>query len=307
LARVALERYDLRAAREHVASAAACRALQGNRVARGMADSVIAGLERASGHLVPALERLVAAGAAAADSDPWLADYLRAEAARLEVASGSAAQALEGLETLEAYDGSEAALVAAAAYAEQGQEAAVDRSLARAGTAEPTLQAQVSRLLVELVQESRHRPSGRTRVVLDRSLRLAAPEELRRPFREAGPTVQRLMSADSRLLNEHQWLSAPTTDKTPTVPAQRGPQSQRAVPGARSAEPGPEVVEALTAKEREVLTHLEELLTTEEIAEKMFVSVNTVRTHIRSILRKLGVNRRNAAVRKARELGLVNG
>jgi LuxR family maltose regulon positive regulatory protein len=61
----------------------------------------------------------------------------------------------------------------------------------------------------------------------------------------------------------------------------------------------------LTPKEIEVLDHLEELLTTEEIADSMFVSVNTVRTHIRNIMRKLGVTRRYAAVRRARELGFV--
>jgi LuxR family maltose regulon positive regulatory protein len=37
----------------------------------------------------------------------------------------------------------------------------------------------------------------------------------------------------------------------------------------------------------------------------MYVSVNTIRTHVRSILRKLGVSRRNAAVRRARELDLL--
>ena len=65
------------------------------------------------------------------------------------------------------------------------------------------------------------------------------------------------------------------------------------------------VVENLTAKELEVLGHLAELLTTEEIASAMFVSVNTIRTHVRSILRKLGVSRRNAAVRRARDLALL--
>lgn len=65
------------------------------------------------------------------------------------------------------------------------------------------------------------------------------------------------------------------------------------------------LIESLTPKELEVLGHLQELLTTEEIAETMFVSVNTVRTHVRNILRKLGVTRRYAAVRRARELGLV--
>lgn len=65
------------------------------------------------------------------------------------------------------------------------------------------------------------------------------------------------------------------------------------------------VVEPLTVKEREVLYHLAELLSTREIAAAMFVSVNTVRTHVRSILRKMGASRRNEAVRRAWELGLL--
>ena len=65
------------------------------------------------------------------------------------------------------------------------------------------------------------------------------------------------------------------------------------------------LVEHLTAKELEVLGHLAEFLATDEIATTMFVSVNTVRTHIRNILRKLGVNRRNDAVRRARRAGLL--
>jgi len=74
----------------------------------------------------------------------------------------------------------------------------------------------------------------------------------------------------------------------------------------RSGDPEtPVVVEALTMKEREVLAHLAEMLSTQEIATAMFVSVNTVRTHVRNILRKLGVTRRNAAVRRGRELGIL--
>jgi LuxR family maltose regulon positive regulatory protein len=47
------------------------------------------------------------------------------------------------------------------------------------------------------------------------------------------------------------------------------------------------------------------LLSTEEIAGRMFVPVNTVKTHIRAILRKLAAERRNHAVRRARDLGLL--
>jgi LuxR family maltose regulon positive regulatory protein len=66
-----------------------------------------------------------------------------------------------------------------------------------------------------------------------------------------------------------------------------------------------ELVQPLTVKEQEVLEHLSELLTTEEIASKMFISVNTVRTHIRNILRKLSASRRNEAVRRARVLKII--
>ena len=70
-------------------------------------------------------------------------------------------------------------------------------------------------------------------------------------------------------------------------------------------DPGHRVLEALTEKEREVLGHLAAMLSTDEIAAAMFVSVNTVRTHVRNILRKLDASRRNEAVRRARALGLI--
>jgi len=52
----------------------------------------------------------------------------------------------------------------------------------------------------------------------------------------------------------------------------------------------------------EVLEKLLAHYSTEEIAEAMFISVNTVRTHVRNILRKLSARRRQQAVRVARRL-----
>ena len=46
-------------------------------------------------------------------------------------------------------------------------------------------------------------------------------------------------------------------------------------------------------------------LTGPEIARRLFVSVNTLRTHTRHIFTKLDVNTRPAAVRRATELGLL--
>jgi DNA-binding NarL/FixJ family response regulator len=59
----------------------------------------------------------------------------------------------------------------------------------------------------------------------------------------------------------------------------------------------------LTARENEVLDALMEGLSAEEIAERDVVSLTTVRTHIRSMLQKLGVHSQLAAVAKARRCG----
>jgi LuxR family maltose regulon positive regulatory protein len=54
-----------------------------------------------------------------------------------------------------------------------------------------------------------------------------------------------------------------------------------------------------------LLVELPSLRTADEIAASMFVSVNTVKTHLRGIYRKLGVNRRREALVRARQLALV--
>ncbi|WP_371648997.1 MULTISPECIES: LuxR C-terminal-related transcriptional regulator [unclassified Streptomyces] len=67
----------------------------------------------------------------------------------------------------------------------------------------------------------------------------------------------------------------------------------------------PVPAERLSAREREVLDRLAQMMTTEEIAEELYLSVNTVKTHLKSVYRKLAVSRRSAAVRRARELRLL--
>jgi LuxR family transcriptional regulator, maltose regulon positive regulatory protein len=65
------------------------------------------------------------------------------------------------------------------------------------------------------------------------------------------------------------------------------------------------IVEQLSGRERDVLRRAAEMMSTEEIAADLYVSVNTVKTHLKSAYRKLAVNRRNDAVRRARELRLL--
>jgi ATP/maltotriose-dependent transcriptional regulator MalT len=63
--------------------------------------------------------------------------------------------------------------------------------------------------------------------------------------------------------------------------------------------------EKLTAKEFEVLGLLATRLSRREIGQRLYVSLNTVKTHQRALYRKLGAENRKAAVSRARELGLL--
>lgn len=64
-------------------------------------------------------------------------------------------------------------------------------------------------------------------------------------------------------------------------------------------------VVTLTEREQSVLTYLPTLSTNTEIADQLNISVNTVKQHLKSINRKLGVGSRREAVRAARRLGLL--
>jgi len=71
---------------------------------------------------------------------------------------------------------------------------------------------------------------------------------------------------------------------------------------ASSSAPG----ESLTAREIEVLRLLAQDLSNPQIAERLVVSRRTVDAHLRSIYDKLGVKSRDAAIRVAREQGLIS-
>ena len=64
------------------------------------------------------------------------------------------------------------------------------------------------------------------------------------------------------------------------------------------------LAEPLTRRERVVLAELSEDVTLEEIAARLWVSRNTVKSQLRSVYRKLGVSTRADAVAWAREAGL---
>ena len=66
-----------------------------------------------------------------------------------------------------------------------------------------------------------------------------------------------------------------------------------------------ELVEPLTDREREILDYLPTRLSNTEIAAHLYVSVNTLKSHLRHIYTKLAATNRDEAVARATDLGLL--
>jgi LuxR family transcriptional regulator, maltose regulon positive regulatory protein len=98
------------------------------------------------------------------------------------------------------------------------------------------------------------------------------------------------------LLSRHPALAA----RWPR-PREDGPVTM-VVPAPRRA---PELLDPLTEREQAVLRFLATSMSSAEIADQMCLSVNTVKTHLAAIYRKLSASRRREAVTRARELELL--
>jgi LuxR family transcriptional regulator, maltose regulon positive regulatory protein len=123
---------------------------------------------------------------------------------------------------------------------------------------------------------------------LDRALALAEREPFRHAFLLNGPAVRELLELQAREGTAHPALLEVLLDGV----------GQGPVNGAAPAEP-------LTEREQRILRYLPTMLTNAEIGAEVFVSLNTVKTHLRSIYRKLEANGRADAVERARRLGLL--
>jgi LuxR family maltose regulon positive regulatory protein len=134
----------------------------------------------------------------------------------------------------------------------------------------------------------------RARLLIDRALRAGGVEEMRRPFMHQWHWLRGFLDRDVSLMQEHRGFLASVQPRRSALP-------KKSITPARS---GRSAVGTLTERERQVLELLAQMYSTDEIAGALFVSANTVKTHLKGVFSKLGVNRRADAVRQGRELGL---
>jgi LuxR family maltose regulon positive regulatory protein len=131
---------------------------------------------------------------------------------------------------------------------------------------------------------------------VERALVLAEPEGYVRIFVDEGEPMRLLIE---KLPCDQDKTLPGYVDKLLAAFAQPTAVPQPTINNQQSM-----IIEPLSERELEVLRLLGTELSGPEIARKLIVSVNTLRTHTKKIFNKLGVNNRRAAVRRAEELDL---
>jgi LuxR family maltose regulon positive regulatory protein len=133
--------------------------------------------------------------------------------------------------------------------------------------------------------------------LLDEVLAMAGQGGFVRIFVDEGPLMARLL---------YQALSQSVDPQAIRRLLHEFPVSEPKPPAAtKETHPDSEWIEPLSEREVEVLQHIAEGLTNQEIADRLYLSLHTIKTHARNIFGKLGVKNRTQAVAKGKALGIL--
>jgi LuxR family transcriptional regulator, maltose regulon positive regulatory protein len=289
---VHLERHELREARRCVKQADTALDRAPDELIAAAAYLVTAGGALAEGRASVAVQ-IITRARSGRPIPPWLDLQLDIIESRACVAAGDTQAALAAAKRAGAEDSPEAAVTFAQAWAAAGDSNAAARALAPV-LADRGVPDRV-RLCAWLADARLGYASGdraRGHRSLAAALRLAEPEQLRLPFVLERGWITPVLRQDPELAEAHRRL----------LPA-LGPAQPAPAAGPDQAPPLP--AEPLSDREREVLRHISRMLSTAEVASEMYISVNTVKTHLRAIYRKLSAAHRGEAVRRARQLELI--
>jgi LuxR family maltose regulon positive regulatory protein len=213
---------------------------------------------------------------------------LRAHDARILVALGESDEARA---TLEPPDAPELALVRARLLLLDEDPKGALACLSAGSAIRTSVTARVQADALEAVARDALIDHQGAAAAIERALHGAEPHDLRRSLLDAGPGLLAVLHRHVRGHTTHGALAAGL------VAVLEGGVAGRAAP--------PLLAEALTESELVILRYLPTLMSNQEIARQLYVSVNTVKTHLKQVYRKLGVASRRAAIDRARELHLL--
>ncbi len=160
------------------------------------------------------------------------------------------------------------------------------------GLIDQHLQAQI---LLALLYERSGDPNGAAQTIAA-AVSLAAPERHIQPFLQFGRPAERLLRDTLRHSISQKQFVAEALSRF---------EALRSVGEAETPAKIHDLDEQLTEREVEVLRALDSLASLPEISASLFVSVNTLKAHLRNLYRKLGVASRREAVARGRSLGLM--
>lgn len=147
--------------------------------------------------------------------------------------------------------------------------------------------------------------------VLERALKLAEPEGYVSVFVDEGPCMAELLTMMNASRKSgtsgteaytHKLLAAFEKRKLPLKPIQRALEE---MPADFTSSLSQGLLEPLSQRELEVLSLIGQGLSNQEIGERLFLALDTIKGHNRRIFDKLDVKRRTEALARARELGLL--
>jgi LuxR family transcriptional regulator, maltose regulon positive regulatory protein len=229
--------------------------------------------------------------------DGWFADQFLLARAESLLAVAEPQQAIALLTPAPELAAAEARLILVRAAQLAGDRHAAKQMLGQVPS-DPvamSIMSQTRRWLLQAELATEQGNYEQAQLLVDRALRTATREQLRATVGWAGSWLRAFVARDSGLSHRHAaFLASVPLAATSTI------DQWQSEAGARNAT----LVVPLTARETDVLKLLAQLCTNEEIAADLVLSMNTVKTHIRSLFQKLSVTRRADAVRRGRALGL---
>jgi LuxR family maltose regulon positive regulatory protein len=297
LALVHLDRGDLSASRSQLRLAEAVLRVHPHRLLSAIGSLAAARVNLAEGRAGAALE-VIERARHGWSTPSWLDRMLTTAESRAHAACGEAVAAVDAARRAGPESSLDARVTLSRAWLAAGDLREARRTLApalEASADEATERVRLDAWLTDAQLSSRSGDLDRGRKSLERALVLGEAARLRLPFITERTWVQSVLARHHDLAGAHSQFLGPELVARRSVPARRQALDLEA----------PVIVDPLSCRERDVLHHVSEMLDTADIAAEMHISVNTVKSHLKSIFQKLGTPDRRAAVRRARQLNLL--